>query len=287
MGATTRDKSECEAAHPVVPLLRWAGSKRSLLSVLLRRVPSQIGRYYEPFVGSASLFFAIAPSDATLGDLNADLIQAYAQVKSTPEDVGALVNKWPTTKDAYLEIRSNPPESLSPVERAARFIYLNRLCFNGIYRTNRQGQFNVPFGSRSGSMPTLTAFTKCSALLQRADLVTGDFESTIANAVAGDFVYLDPPYSQAVSDNYGVYGYGSFHSTDLPRLLDHMSRLHSAGANVLVSYRETAELTTLAPPWRVEKVAVRSQVGGKTSSRSTRSELLISNFRSRVPVSST
>lgn len=271
-------KRPAETPTPIAPILRWAGSKRSLLPALLSHLPSRIGRYFEPFAGSASLFFALRPAHATLSDLNGELIHAYAQVRDRPEAVAAMVNGWPRDKPSYLEIRSKHSQSLPPLERAARFIYLNRLCFNGIYRTNRRGAFNVPYGSRVGAMPSADHFLKCATVLKDADLISGDFETATASASKGDFIYLDPPYSQATADNYGVYGYDSFQATDLHRLVTCMNRLDALGANVLVSYRATDALTSLSSPWCVQHVAVRSQVGGRLSSRSTRYELLIANF---------
>ena len=271
-------KQPVDKPTPIAPILRWAGSKRSLLPALLSHLPSRIGRYFEPFAGSASLFFALCPAHATLSDLNDELIQAYEQVQDSPEAIAATVNGWPRDKPSYLKIRSKHPQSLPPLERAARFIYLNRLCFNGIYRTNRRGAFNVPYGSRVGAMPSAEHFLECATVLRGADLVSADFETATASASEGDFIYLDPPYSQAISDNYGVYGYDSFQATDLHRLVTCMNRLDALGANVLVSYRATDALTSLPPPWLIQHVTVRSQVGGRLSSRSTRSELLIANF---------
>ncbi len=260
------------------PLLRWAGSKRGLLHELVRRRPSGNWRYVEPFAGSACLFFALAPRKAVLGDLNRELIAAYRVLAERPLQVADQVHAWATDSGTYYRIRAQAGEQLPPVEAAARFIYLNRLCFNGVYRTNRLGKFNVPYGRRPGAVPVRESFAACAKLLQRADLRDGDFESTVADVGKGDFVYLDPPYSRALSDAYGVYGYGSFDAADLDRLLACLRRLDECGARVLVSYTWHPRLAELDDHWHLDEVTVRSQVGGATHSRSTRREVLVANY---------
>jgi DNA adenine methylase len=260
------------------PLLRWAGSKRGLLHELVRRRPPGNWRYVEPFAGSACLFFALAPQEAVLGDLNRELIAAYRVVRERPLQVADQVHAWATDSRAYYRIRAQADGQLGPVEAAARFIYLNRLCFNGVYRTNRLGEFNVPYGRRSGAVPARERFATCAKLLQSAELRDGDFESTLGDAGKGDFVYLDPPYSRALSDAYGVYGYGSFDAADLDRLLAYLQQLDERGSRVLLSYTWHPLLAQMGDHWHLDEVAVRSQVGGTANSRSTRREVLVTNY---------
>jgi DNA adenine methylase len=268
-----------KASHPAIhPLLRWAGSKRTLLPRLLGRLPGEFGRYIEPFAGSACLFFALRPSRAVLADLNPELIAAYQALAVDPSAVAERVTRWPATSDSYYRVRATDPSTLDLATRAARFIYLNRLCFNGVYRTNRRGEFNVPFGSRTGAMPDADHLVACGEALAEADLCCADFEAVLDSARADDFVYLDPPYSRALSDAYGVYGYGSFQGTDIERLIESLRRLDAKGAKVLVSYRASASLERLGSPWYAEQVSVTTQVGGTSASRSTRRELLLANY---------
>jgi DNA adenine methylase len=260
------------------PLLRWAGSKRGLLGELISRRPPGEWRYIEPFAGSACLFFALAPQHAVLGDLNTELIAAYRVLRASPIDVAAQVHAWACDSATYYRIRAQDSADLGEVEAAARFIYLNRLCFNGVYRTNRLGQFNVPYGRRPGTLPRRAHFAACANLLQRADLRDGDFESVVFDAGRDDFVYLDPPYSRAVSDAYGVYGYGSFDGGDLDRLLACLRDLDARGARVLLSYTWHPKLAELRGGWHIDEVVVRSQVGGVAASRTTRREVLVANY---------
>jgi DNA adenine methylase len=273
----SRAVSSVAAVHP---LLRWAGSKRGLLAELTARTPEGLSRYIEPFAGSACLFFELAPGRAVLGDMNHELITTYRVVRDEPHAVAAQVHAWGHDPETYYAVRALDRANLGEIETAARFIYLNRLCFNGVYRTNRRGQFNVPYGSRPGAVPHRERFVACAELLGNAELRAGDFADTVADADAGegDFVYLDPPYSRAVSDAYGVYGYGSFDAGDLDRLLTCLRDLDRRGAKVLLSYTHNPRLAELGERWRIEEVAVRSQVGGVVTRRSTRRELLVANY---------
>ena len=187
------------------PILRWAGSKRQLVPHIAAYWPGGSVRYIEPFVGSAGLFFAVQPSYAILGDINAALIETYRMVRDVPEPLHLALKKWINDEAEYYRIRAMEPVDMDPVGRAARFLYLNRFCFNGLYRTNGAGYFNVPYGgNRSGQLPTLRHLRAAGKLLERAKLVSGDFRETLSTVGPNDFVYLDPPFF--VSGLSGLYG---------------------------------------------------------------------------------
>lgn len=260
------------------PVLRWAGSKRSLLPQLLPHARHARGRYVEPFAGSACLFFAARPHSAVLGDLNGELIETYGVLRQHPRLVARRMHAWPTDADGYYAVRNLAPTQLGPIERAARFIYLNRLCFNGVYRTNRKGQFNVPYGKHTGAPPTEQHLYRCSVALRGADLRSGDFDETTADAGPGDFVYLDPPYTQNPETAYGVYGYGSFDARDLDRMMKTLRRLDRKGATFLFSYALVPGLADELPRgWRYREVAARGRVAASVSSRGARPEILVTN----------
>jgi DNA adenine methylase len=266
---------------PLSPILRWAGSKRALLPELLGAAPRHIGAYFEPFAGSACLFFALRPRRAILGDTNTELVETYRTLRRRPRQVAQAVSNWPNDEVSYYTVRALMPDELSAVGRAARFIYLNRLCFNGVYRTNRQNRFNVPYGRNTGAVPEEAHFVRCATALRVAALEAGDFEQLTTRARRGDFVYLDPPYSRAARDAYGVYGYGSFEGADLGRLIRTLERLDGEGVRFLLSYRMTEDVASATKHWHQRLVAVRAQVGGSLSSRSIRDELLVWNYPSR------
>jgi len=181
---------------PIQPFLRWAGSKRQLISRLASYWPGDSTRYIEPFAGSACFFFALQPKDAVIADINADLVRTYCTVRDHSSDVVAELAKFAFNKGTYYRLRQMRPETMSATAAAARFIYLNRFCFNGLYRTNTAGDFNVPFApAGTGRLPSLSHLERCAELLRRAQLRCGDFEETLALVQAGDFVYLDPPFA--------------------------------------------------------------------------------------------
>jgi DNA adenine methylase len=166
---------------------------------------------------------------------------------------------------------------LSDVDRTARFIYLNRYCFNGVYRTNRQGEFNVPRGRDTGDLPTLDTIKQCARALDSAELVSGDFEVILERARRGDFVYLDPPYTKADQPYSGEYGYGAFSSTDFERLLAQLKRLDDLGATFLLSYRYSLQINRGLRHWHTSVVSVRRHIAGFSSARRVVRELLVSN----------
>ncbi len=264
-------------AVPTDPILRWAGSKRALLGELSRWAPPSFERYIEPFAGSACLFFALAPTRAILGDLNAELIAFYRQLRRRPRPVAGVLEQLPRDPESYYAIRALQPADLPPDARAARFLYLNRMAFNGVYRTNRHGHFNVPVGRRVGAFPTVERLVRCARMLRGAELVPGDFQQTLSHVAAGDFVYLDPPYSRSSHGNYGVYGYGSFDRREIDRLTRALHEIDRRGATFLLSYAAAPEVLSRLRKYRIGRVAVTAQVGGRRSRRSTRDELLVTN----------
>jgi DNA adenine methylase len=261
----------------VRPLIRWAGSKRRLVPTLLKCAPAEFVGYVEPFAGAACFFLAIRSRRAVLGDINPELIHFYRTVRKSPTEVASRVFEMPNTPEFYYWLRSQDLPS-SPIERAGRFFYLNRHCFNGVYRANRSGKFNVPRGTKVGKTPGLEEFRRFAAVLRGVRLVGGDFEKSVALAAEGDFVYLDPPYTCAAARYRGEYGYTSFSDEDLPRLSRAVLAAHARGVRVLISYREERELCSSLPGWCVRKVTVRRHVAGFAQNRRRTNEILIANY---------
>jgi DNA adenine methylase len=271
---------EQQDGHLVRPFLRWAGSKRQLIPRLSKYWTADCTRYIEPFVGSACLFFSLAPAAAILGDINAELMATYQQVKSNLPAMLAELGKMKKSKEDYLRLRSATPFTLKPEQRAARFIYLNRFCFNGLYRTNRAGEFNVPFsGDRTGELPTAEVLKGCSSRLQSAKLVTGSFEHTLEMAQPGDFVYMDPPFSVVAERVFNEYDASVFNQRQLSMLRDWILQLNNKGIRFLVSYAESDEGTLLGKGFHVETVDVRRNIAGFATNRRKANELLISNMQ--------
>lgn len=261
------------------PFLRWAGSKRKLLPKLRSFWTKDHKRYVEPFAGSACLFFALNPQKAIIGDLNPELIATYIEVKYRLAAVMTELAKLaPWDKEEYLRLRSLDISSLKPQARAARFIYLNRFCFNGIYRTNLKGQFNVPYsGDGCGALPEQEAFRLCSRRLRAARFVNGDFEAVLSQAQQGDLVYMDPPYAVRAQRVFREYGPSVFTHKDISRLRSWMTRLNNSGISFLVSYAESDEADALKMGFSYETISVRRNVAGFAAHRALTNEVLISN----------
>jgi DNA adenine methylase len=262
------------------PFLRWAGSKRQQLSRLIQFWKPSYHRYIEPFAGSACLFFEIAPAQAILGDNNQSLIEVYRAVRDLPDRLFDRVCRIRRNAETYYRWRAKAPASLDAETRAVRFLYLNRNCFNGIFRTNLKGEFNVPIGTKLGAIFTRADLRKCSALLQKAKLIGGDFTRTLKHVRAGDFIYLDPPFAVTSRRLFREYGKKSFDTSDVPRLAEGLEQIFKKGADFLVSYADCKEARALANLWNGIRLPIRRHIAGFTESRRNAYEWLISNSAS-------
>ena len=260
------------------PILRWAGSKLQLLPVLTRFWESRFERYVEPFAGSARLFFEVEPGAALLGDKNGDLIQTYEVLRNSPDQLHQAILSIPKGKEAYYQTRRKNPCDLSPLHRAARFVYLNRYCFNGLYRTNLNGQFNVPYASTgTGSIPELQRFRACALLLAKAELRSWDFGTTLRYVRAGDFVYIDPPFVVESRRVFAEYGPKSFANSDLSRLAHHLKAIDGKGAVFVLSYADCREARELSRGWLTRRLRVKRNIAGFAGARRDAYELIVSN----------
>lgn len=266
------------SASPDTPLLRWAGSKKKLLPLLQQAAPKKIRRYIEPFAGSAVLFLRLQPSKAILSDINTELIHTYEEVRTDPDAVWKRASSWSTEESFYYELRAVDVNMLSSTDRAARFVYLNRFCFNGVYRTNRKGQFNVARGRGYLGIPCRRQFRLFAERLSSVDLRCTDFQRTVSRAGAGDFVYLDPPYAGTGNRDRGEYGPGTFKEVDLDRLAEGLKSASSRGSNVLISYADQPSILRRFRGWHVRRLQVTRNVCGFADARRTANEVLISNY---------
>jgi DNA adenine methylase len=262
----------------MISFLRWAGSKRQLLPILTGLIGDDFTRYVEPFAGSGCVFFALMPNKALLADINPELMRTYVEVKYRVADVIEQLSEWRKSKKRYLNLRLMDPKSLSCTARAARFIYLNRCCFNGLYRTNRKGCFNVPYGGkRSGKIPRSEDLQLASRVLKKAKLITSDFTETLERVEPGDFVYMDPPFSIAERRMFKEYHAACFDPEQVKRLRTEMEKLADRKIKFLVSYAESDEAKVLRTGFKFKTVAVRRNIAGFAADRRTANETLIYN----------
>lgn len=259
-------------------IVRWAGSKRRLLPDLRGVVPSSFSTYIEPFAGSACLFFDMRPKRAILSDLNAELITTYRQVRLNPDRVVSCFRRLPRGEKAYYRIRKIDPRTLSDAELGARFLYLNRFCFNGLFRTNLQGHFNVPYGPPTKPLMRFESdVVAASAILRSADLLDGDFEKAIGLVEKNDFVYLDPPYVLDERRVFSEYLAGSFTKGDLERLGLALEEINRRGATFVLSYAASAEARKLVAPWHHRRIWAQRHIAGFAGARRRDREILVSN----------
>jgi DNA adenine methylase len=261
------------------PIIRWAGSKRKLIPKLLNHVPTTYSRYIEPFAGSACLFFALSPLHATLNDLNPELINFYKTITKAPQGVYNLATTYPPTREQYIYLRSLSPDKLPQRERAARFYFLNRFCFNALYRTNKNGCFNVPMGSKTGSFPKLEVFVQAVKRLRSVLLLNSDFEDAIGDVKKGDLVYLDPPYSDPKKRFRNEYGPGSFSSLDIPRMVAALNYINNKKATFILSYSFDKLLLRKLSSYKIYHVTVLRGISGHVNYRKRVKEIIVTNRR--------
>lgn len=265
----------------VRPFLRWAGSKRKLVPALAQYWNGHATRYIEPFAGSAALYFALAPKKALLADINKELIQTYAALRDQCEDVIQLLEPLPaSSKETYLALRQLQPEALTLPQVAARFIYLNRHCFNGLYRTNTDGRFNVPFSAvKTGKIPSPDELRACATLLSGTVLRHYSFQKTLSLARQGDFVYLDPPYLDSTRRVFREYDADCFGVRHLESLREALVDLDHREIRFVLSFTDSKEGRFLARGFRTSVVSVGRTIAGASAHRRQVDELLVSNFK--------
>lgn len=262
----------------VKPILKWAGGKSQMLDVLLPKVPSHYGKYIEPFFGGGALFFALRPENAVIADSNPELVNLYAQIRDHVEEVITVLTGYKNEQDQFLKVRSLDWIKLSPVDAAARTIYLNKTCFNGLYRVNRKGQFNTPFGKyKNPKICDAQALREASKTLQNATIVCGDYAAVLAeHAKPGDFVFLDPPYIPVSEySDFKRYTKEQFEISDHSRLAVEFSRLHSLGCHLLLTNSNHPLVHDLYGQYEIQVIPTKRSVACRASSRMGEDTLVI------------
>ena len=251
-------------------LLKWAGGKTQLLGEIIPRMPKKYGRYIEPFLGGGALFFAVSPTGGVIADSNPELVNLY---RSVAQDVGGVIEqlrRYENTEEMFYAVRALDPAKLSSAEAAARTIYLNRTCFNGLFRVNRAGQFNVPFGRyKNPKILDEKGLRMASALLRHTTIICGDYKDVLREeARSGDFVFLDPPYLP-VSEyaDFKRYTKEQFYEEDHLELATEVRRLHELGCHVILTNSNHLLVHEQYRPFKVEVLQTRRLISSNGKGR--------------------
>ena len=262
------------------PFIKWAGGKTRLLPDLRRFRPTSFNTYFEPFLGGGAFFFDLAPICAVIGDSNGELLCCYEIVRDCPAELLSALDKFKVSEAEYYRIRAIRPEALSKVERAARFIYLNKTCYNGLYRVNKAGQFNTPFGKyKKVALADLDNIAAASKQMAGVRLINGDYSSVVEEAKAGDFVYFDPPYLPISKfSDFKRYTKEFFYEEDHEELAALFAKLAARGCYVLLSNSYHEKIAALYSGFHQQRVLVPRFVNCKGEGRGNVAELLIANY---------
>jgi DNA adenine methylase len=260
----------------LVPPLKWAGGKRWFVTNYRHLIPDSYDGYIEPFVGSGALFFTLRPKQAILADVNPELINLYSVIRSDPYGMQRklLRHQRLHSKEYFYYMRKSVPRS--ELGRAARFLYLNRTCWNGLYRVNAQGKFNVPIGTKTSVVMDTDDFEALGGALNGVSLLCSDFEAVVDRAQKNDFVFVDPPYTVAHNFNGFVkYNEVLFSWGDQERLMQAVSRAVRRGAKVLVTNAAHDSVRALYAGFEQMYVSRSGVIAGKASARGNFQELVI------------
>ena len=273
--------------NPLVqPFLKWAGGKRQLLKDIRRWIPKNIGTYYEPFLGGGALLFDLQPSKAIVNDSNSQLIEVYEVIRDDVNELIEELRQHKNNSEHYYEVRELDRKSnfseLSKVRKAARIIYLNKTCYNGLFRVNSQGQFNVPFGKyRNPEIVNEIVLRAVNKYLNEADIrfTNLDFEEALEGINKRSFVYFDPPYDP-VSDTSSFTGYTleRFDKDEQARLKEVCDRLNDKGCKFILSNSDTPFIRGLYKKYKFDVVYVGRAINSIASRRGKIAEVLVRNY---------
>lgn len=275
------------STRTIRPFLRWAGSKRRLLPQIIPHLPAAYNRYYELFLGGGSLSTLLAPTRATLSDTSPELMNCWRQVSEHPQEIVDRLSSWPLDRARYYDLRA---QSFSdPIDSAAKFIYMNKGAFNGLYRVNRRGEFNVPWGApKSGNVVDEASLFALSSWLRSSNITlgVGSFERFLSHATRGDLVFLDPPY-HSVSEHqrdFRHYNKTLFSWGDQVRLANLAEKARQRGAHVLITNSVSQDVRDLYPSFDEYKISQHSTMAaGKEHRMPVREALYVGHVS--VPTS--
>lgn len=266
------------------PFLKWVGGKSRMLQELKSRLPAKFNRYYESFCGGAALFFSLAPERATLSDANEELIITYTVVRDQVDELIESLRGYRNNRKFFYKIRELDRRgdfwTFPAVERASRYIYLNKTCFNGLCRVNSDGQFNVPYGMyKNPKILDEDNLRACSELLKETELTVGSFSKTLLECKKGDFVYLDPPYIPlSLTSSFVSYSADGFDYKMQVALRDACRVLDKKGVCFMLTNSDTPLTRDLYEEFKVESVASPRSISADGTKRKTAKDVIVRNY---------
>jgi len=275
-----------EQTTKAIPFVNWAGGKSQLISQMAPWLPRahECSGYIEPFLGGGAVFLTVRPDEATLGDSNGELVNCYRVVRDNVDALISRLSEHVHSKYYFYWLRRQNPDWMDDVARAARFIHLNKTCFNGVYRVNLRGEFNVPYGNRKARVFDEENLRRVSSLLQNAELVEQSYEVTLQNAKPMDFVYLDPPYHPvSKTASFTKYTRSPFGEEDQQILAAEFDRIARLGCRVMLSNSDTELVRRLYRHYKMHSVKANRYINCNGNGRKAVRELLITNYDPSVP----
>lgn len=251
------------------PFLKWAGGKTQMITDLLKFAPVNFNKYIEPFIGGGALYFNLSHSASIIADLNEELIITYQRVKENVEELISILETYKNTEEFYYKIRSASSNHLSESERAARLIYLNKTCFNGLFRVNKKGEFNVPYGKRNGSFLNKQNLLGASEYLQQTEIHHLDYKETLKMyAKKGDFIFLDPPYQPVGKfSDFKRYTKEFFYENDQIELASIFKDLTNMGCYVMLTNSDHPFILDLYKEFHIETIETKRLISSNPNTR--------------------
>lgn len=270
----------------IYPFIKWAGGKRQLLNALTARMPKKFNNYYEPFLGGGAMLFHLQPDNAVINDLNGALINTYKVISMFPEDIMSILDEYYMNiqlhgRDFYFTIRDAYNTKILKmeydIETAAMFIFINKHCFNGLYRVNRAGVFNVAYNNTVSHCYDRNNILTLSEYLKTVEIYNTDYATACLTATEGDFVFLDSPYAPLNSSSFSSYTNYGFDDNEHIRLSNFAYELSERGCYIILTNHDTELVRDLYKDFTVESVSVRRSINSDATKRSGK-EVIIRNF---------
>ncbi|MCK5689013.1 DNA adenine methylase [Myxococcota bacterium] len=260
------------------PFLKWAGGKTKLAPQIMSHFPESFGRYHEPFVGGGAIFFKLRPDKATLSDVNPELVATWTAIRDNVDGVIALLEEHRVSEEEFYRVRSLDGSAMGEADAAARTIFLNKTCFNGLYRVNQKGKFNVPFGKyRNPNIVNEENLRRVSALLQGVKITVADATQVGRRARRGDLIYFDPPYDPiSKSASFTSYAKGGFGKEEQAKLAKTFRTLANRGVHVVLSNSDTPYIRELYKDFKMDQIWVRRPINSRADRRGPVAEVIVS-----------